>query len=44
VLVMDVARYKYPPLWVSVKELYAGALSVDAVSGRSRGLVIISKQ
>lgn len=44
VLVMDVARYKYPPLWVPVKELYAGALSVDSVSGRSRGIVILSKQ
>lgn len=43
VLVMDVARYKYPPLWVPVKELYAGALSVDAESGRSRGLVVLSK-
>lgn len=43
VLVMDVARYKYPPLWVSVKDLYAGALSIDAESGRSRGLVLVSK-
>jgi hypothetical protein len=38
-----VARYKYPPLWVSVKDLYAGALSIDAESGRSRGLVLVSK-
>lgn len=43
VLVMDVARYKYPPLWVSVKDLYAGALSIDAESGRSRGIVLVSK-
>lgn len=42
-LVMDVARYKYPPLWVSVKELYAGALSVDAESGRSRGILVVRK-
>ena len=44
VLVMDVARYKYPPLWVSVKELFAGAQSVDSVSGRSRGIVVLSRQ
>lgn len=42
-LVLDVARYKYPPLWVPVADLYAGALSVDLVSGRSRGLVLIQK-
>lgn len=43
VLVMDVARYKYPPLWVPLKNLFAGALSVDSESGRSRGLVVLSK-
>ena len=43
VLVMDVARYKYPPLWVSVRELFAGSQTVDAVSGKSRGIVVISK-
>ena len=44
VLVMDVARYKYPPLWVSVKELFAGTQGLDSVSGKSRGVVVISKQ
>ncbi|MEO6018554.1 MAG: phytochelatin synthase family protein [Polaromonas sp.] len=43
VLVMDVARYKYPPLWVSVRELFAGSQTVDTVSGKSRGIVVISK-
>jgi hypothetical protein len=44
VLVLDVARYKYPPLWVPVSALYAGARSIDSGSGRSRGLVILEKK
>ena len=44
VLVMDVARYKYPPLWVSAKELFAGTQGLDRVSGKSRGFVVISKR
>ncbi|NKJ46122.1 phytochelatin synthase [Burkholderia sp. SG-MS1] len=41
-LLLDVARYKYPAVWVPVAQLYAGALAVDKVSGLSRGLVIVS--
>jgi hypothetical protein len=41
-LLLDVARYKYPAVWVPVAQLYAGALAVDNVSGLSRGLVIVS--
>jgi hypothetical protein len=40
-LLLDVARYKYPAVWVPVTQLYAGALAVDNVSGLSRGLVIV---
>lgn len=43
-LLLDVARYKYPAVWVPVAQLYAGALAVDSVSGLSRGVVIISKR
>lgn len=43
VLVMDVARYKYPPLWVPLKELHASALSVDSASGQSRGVLVVRK-
>jgi hypothetical protein len=42
-LLLDVARYKYPPVWVPVAQLYDGALAVDSVSGLARGLVIIGK-
>ena len=40
-LLLDVARYKYPAVWVPVTQLYAGAQAVDSVSGLSRGMVII---
>jgi Phytochelatin synthase len=39
-LVLDVARYKYPTVWVPIAKLYAGSQAVDKVSGLSRGLVI----
>lgn len=41
-LLLDVARYKYPAVWVPVAQLYAAAQAVDSVSGLSRGLVIVS--
>ena len=40
-LLLDVARYKYPAVWVPVTQLYAGAQAVDNVSGLSRGIVIV---
>lgn len=44
VLLLDVARYKYAPMWVPVAALYAAALSVDHTSGRSRGMIRIGKK
>nr|WP_301783927.1 phytochelatin synthase family protein [Caballeronia sp. SEWSISQ10-4 2] len=43
-LVLDVARYKYPAVWVPSAQLYAGSQAVDNVSRLSRGLVIVSKR
>ncbi|SIT47347.1 Phytochelatin synthase [Paraburkholderia ribeironis] len=40
-LLLDVARYKYPAVWVPLARLYAGAQAVDSVSHLSRGLLII---
>lgn len=42
-LILDVARYKYPPLWVPVKDLYQAALSVDTTSGKARGFILLGK-
>lgn len=43
-LVLDVARYKYPAVWVPLAQLYAGSQAVDNVSGLSRGIVVVSKR
>lgn len=37
VLVLDVARFKYPPHWVPLSQLFRAMRPLDAVTGRSRG-------
>ncbi len=43
-LILDVARYKYPPVWVSSTDLYAAMNTPDVVSGKTRGYVLVSKK
>ncbi|KVE37545.1 phytochelatin synthase family protein [Burkholderia sp. TSV86] len=41
-LILDVSRYKYPPVWVKTADLYAAMNTPDADNGgRSRGYVLI---
>jgi Phytochelatin synthase len=42
-LIMDVARYRYPPVWAGAGELWSAMRSVDAASGKSRGYIIVAK-
>jgi hypothetical protein len=42
-LILDVARYKYPPVWVKADDLWRAMEAVDAESGKSRGYVIVTK-
>lgn len=42
-LIMDVAPFRYPFVWVSTERLYRGMAAVDADSGRSRGFVILGR-
>ena len=42
VLILDVSRYKYPPVWVSAEALWGAINTVDSVSGKTRGLVLVS--
>jgi hypothetical protein len=43
-LILDVSRYKYPPVWVSAKELFGAMNTPDGSNnGRSRGFVDISR-
>ncbi len=43
VLILDVAKYKYPPSWVSISTLRQAIDTIDTVSNKARGLVIVSK-
>ena len=39
VLVLDVARFKYPPHWLSIERLWAAMCSVDPATGLARGFL-----
>lgn len=41
-LILDVSRYKYPPVWVKAEELWQAMATVDSVSGKTRGFVLVS--
>lgn len=44
-LILDVARYKYPPVWVGTAELFAAMNTPDADNdNRTRGYVLIRKR
>jgi hypothetical protein len=43
VLVLDVARYKYPPVWMTVKDLYGAMATIDTSSNAMRGIVVVSQ-
>jgi Phytochelatin synthase len=43
-LILDVARYKYPPVWVSAADVYAAMNTPDISNGgKTRGYVLVSK-
>ncbi len=40
-LILDVSRYKYPPVWVQAETLWTSINTVDSVSGKTRGFLLI---
>lgn len=42
VLILDVAKYKYPPVWLTVDKLHEAMMLTDPSSNRSRGYVLVS--
>ena len=44
VLVMDTARFKYPPYWVDFDQLSKSIASIDEESGKMRGFIVVSKK
>lgn len=43
-LILDVSRYKYPPVWVNATDLWRATNTVDSVSGRTRGFLLITRR
>ncbi|MEO8332614.1 MAG: phytochelatin synthase family protein [Gallionella sp.] len=43
VLILDVAKYKYPPVWVGIGTLRQAIATIDTTSDKPRGLVVVSK-
>ena len=43
VLMLDVAKFKYPPAWIKLTDLLQSMQTIDADSGKSRGLVVVEK-
>ncbi|MDJ0731910.1 MAG: phytochelatin synthase family protein [Crocosphaera sp.] len=43
-LVLDVSRYKYPPIWVKAEDLWNATNTIDSASEKMRGFVLISSQ
>ncbi len=43
-LVLDVARFRYPPYWAKTAELFAAMKTTDLDSGKTRGYVLVSPQ
>jgi glutathione gamma-glutamylcysteinyltransferase len=44
VLVLDVARFKYPPHWISAERLWRAMHPIDPATGRSRGWVALQRR
>lgn len=42
-LILDVSRYKYPPVWVKAEELWRSMATKDSSASKTRGLVLVSK-
>jgi hypothetical protein len=41
-LILDVSRYKYPPFWVDTETLWGSTNTIDQVSQKTRGIILIS--
>lgn len=41
-LLLDVARYKYPPVWVKTKSLFSSMDTIDSTSKKTRGYIVVT--
>jgi len=42
-LILDVSRYKYPPVWVETEALFKAMATKDSTSAKNRGYVLVRK-
>jgi len=42
-LILDVARFKYPPYWVSVPQLYEAMTHIEPTTGKRRGFFVLQR-
>lgn len=42
-LMLDVARFRYPPFWITAESLFQAMNTTDSVSQKTRGYLLISK-
>ena len=40
-LMLETARYKYPPHWIPVELIFQAMLPIDSVTGKSRGYIVL---
>ena len=43
-LILDVARFKYPPHWVSAERLWRAMQPIDPATGRARGWLVVRRR
>ena len=43
ILILDVARFKYPSHWIPVELLWQSMCSIDSTTGKTRGFYLMSK-
>jgi len=43
VLILDVARFKYPSHWIPIELLWQSMCTIDSATGKTRGFYLISK-
>jgi hypothetical protein len=41
-LILDVSRYKYPPVWVTAEKLWQSMATIDSDANKTRGFVVVS--
>ena len=44
VLVLDVARFKYPPHWITAERLWQAMHAIDPATGRARGWIALQRR